>query len=262
MAKTTLLIGSIQNLADQDLTIDGNAETLSASAAGIYLDHQTGSLSAFTQLETAMTAAGLTNPYVRFNENLLVELGADGGNFPLVWDDDEFRDFLGFDGDLSGDNPYEAPNLSKFIWAPGVTEAPLDDVLGGVGIPMHDALASVAPDGTQVVTRFGEQQLNRWRWRYVQKARFRTTSELGGEFVEFFNEVLVRGSKFLMFREIEEDSSSSSALTITLSDALGPLELDVAKAGNRVQLTRESGFENVEGYYRVQFPTIAVPEYS
>lgn len=257
MTTTSLLIGSYEDFPDSTVTIDASPETITASASSLYLVHPTASLSLFAQLLAAMTSAGVGSPAVALLENRLVRLSG-SVTFTVTWTDTLPRDMLGFTGNLSGASTYTASLISPYLWAPGRTETPLGGVLGLAGQKVYDVASAVAPDGTQVVSRYGSQRLNTFMWRYVPKARHLTSDELGGEYHTFFDNVLVRGRKWLLYREVN-DSTASTALT--LGTPLGPFELDVGKAANRPGFDREAGFETVESHYRVQLSAIKVDEY-
>jgi hypothetical protein len=256
---TSLLIGSSRDFPDSTVTIDGNAETVEASAGSLYLVHPTAALSLLAQLLAAMTSAGVSAPAVALLESRKVRVSA-SGTFTVTWTDTLPRDLLGFTGNLSGAATYTAENISPLLWAPGLTETPSAGVLGLLGSKHQDASSAVAPDGTQVVSRFGTQRLNSFSWRYVAKARHQTASELGGEWHTFYDQVLVRGAKFLLYREVIDDEASSTPLS--LGTPLGPMEMDIGKAANWPGFRRESGFETVESHYGVDFPALGVPEYT
>ena len=58
---------------------------------------------------------------VRFSSTspLVVELyTADSSTFSVTWNDTDFRDILGFTGNLSGANSYTATHRARYTWVP------------------------------------------------------------------------------------------------------------------------------------------------
>ena len=259
MIKSSYLIGSIRGMADQTVSDGGPSQTVAATLAGIYLDHQsTAALSLFRQLEIAMAALGIASPVVELQENGKVVISA-AGVFSLDWDTALLRTTPGFTGNLSGSASYEAPNDSTLLWIPTTTENPNMAPLGVSGAEVYDWTLVVAPDGTHVSDEYGSPlRTNDLEWRYIPKARFWTSSEAAGELHSFFSEVLL-GELFFHYREVIFDSTSTTLVT-PLSSGIGPLIRNDTK--RQLDMRRSRSLTTVEQAYDFRMKTLVVPEYS
>ena len=117
-----------------------------------------------------------------------------------------------------------------------------------------------APDGTQVTRVYGSPvQRNRYKWTYVPKLYYQTTDNNGGELSRFFDEVLVLGRKFQIHRNINFDTTSTTAMTLD-AQAMGPFEME--EDHKRLPFKRSAGLERVEQAYDYSMNTIVTPEYA
>lgn len=257
MAISSYLIGSTASFADAGVTIDGSGETVSASLGGLYLYHETGTLSLLQQFEDAMTSALVASPSVDLLDSGKVKLSA-GATFTVTWTDTDLRDFLGFTGNLSGASSYTADNLSPYIWVPGRTHTPTLAPQGITGAKQYDQQRTEAPDGTSVTFLAGAtQRRNRVEWAYVARERYWDT-EAGGEFVKFFDTVLIKGYNFFHYEY--QDYSSSGTTVQNPTGGLGPYQ--ASGDMRRVELRRSAQLETTDTSFDVEISMLVVPEYA
>lgn len=262
MTTSSMLVGSYRALPDQTLTFTGPVtETVSASASygsSIYLHHSTAALSLVTQVGNAVANREAGGACV-LQQNGKIKISATS-TFTLTWTSTLVRDLLGFTGNLSGANSYESTTIPLLLWIPGTTESPAQAVLGQQGSNNHDAHRVQAPDGTQVTRIFGSAvQRNAFKWTYIPKAYYQTTDNNGGELSRFFDEVLVKGSKFMLHRNITFDTSSTSTMTLD-AQAMGPFEVE--EDMRKIPFRRSSGLETVEQAYDFSVRALVTPEYA
>lgn len=265
MTTTCWLIGSYKAWPSQTMTFGGDlsgAEEVAASLGGLYLHHGTTALSCFDQVVSAMTSAGATDPYCRFNANGKIQLGHTGANFTVTWTDTLLRDFLGYTGNLSGDTDYEADTVSPYWWSPLRPDNPMKAPLGVRGLETGDIGVTSTPDGALCVTDTGTTITeNAYVFTHILKERYWTSDEDAGEYLVFHQNVGRKGYLFTLLRNVDEDASSSSAASITISNAIGPYALDPKREGFiRIPFARQ--FPNVEKSYRFTMNVIGPPEYA
>jgi hypothetical protein len=257
-----MLIGSYRAMPDQTMTFQGpDARTIAGSATygdSVYLYHATAALSLIGLVNTAIAAAE-SGGTCKLLDNGKIRLAATS-TFTVTWTTTLLRDLLGFtQGDLSAANTYTADEISPLLWIAGTTESPVGSVLGLSGTKHHDVVDVQAPDGTSVSRTFGSAtRPNEFRWKYIPQAYYQTTSDLGGELSRFFDEVLVKGGKWMLHRGIDFDSAGSSALTIPTG--IGPYEMRGRKRS--LGFKRAEGLERVDKAYDFRMKCLITPEYS
>ena len=254
---TAWLIGSYVVPATQ-ITVDGSAVALTSAEQGWYLYHDTDALSLIDQLEDVLLAQGVTLATVRVLENRKVKISA-SGNFSITWGSTLSRDLFGFTGNLAGASTYTAQNISPLLWSPGKPESPTESPLGVTGRKVYDTKLSVAPDGTTVADSHYTQRVNTFTWSHVPMDRFQTSSEVGGEYVVFFDYVLRNGYKFHLWRTIAEDVDGTNAVTWTTS--LGPYSYRQTRGLLSPDFQRSPGFERVDRRAQVSLDCLIVPEW-
>ena len=261
MSTSSWLIGSVCGFADQ--TVQINAATsvpMTFSYTGTYLDHPTAALSMVKAMTVALLAAPLAGAYCYVGEDGHVHIEATG-TFSLQWTaaGTALRDALGFTGDLSGSSSYTAPNRSTLLWVPRRNESPKLAPLGVVGDSTHAITQVVASDGTQATREFGSPvRRNEYEWAYIDRDQYWTSGESGGELFAFLRDVGVVGAKWWLYRQVDADYSSTSA--VTLPTGLGPYE---TTGGLRaLQLVRSSGYERTDCKYDWTGKALKVSEYT
>lgn len=218
------VVGSVELLPQQDLTIEGSSETIPAGP--YFLFHDDPAVSLIAQMLAAMLSAGVAAPVVELLENRRVRLGS-SGVFTVTWGSaTALRDFLGFTGNLAAADSYEAPNISRFLWSPGIPpnkETPTD----AVGFNVEDAEIKVSADGNVQEVDFHTTHVwDEWEWDAVLLNRYLDpTGFNGGTWDGFRTAVIVPGHRFQLYEIVVEDSSSSS--TVVLPAALGTYKIRV-----------------------------------
>lgn len=254
---TAWLVGSYV-LPATTITIDGTGVALTSSEQGWYLYHPTDALSLIDQLEDVLLAQGVTLATIQVLENRKVRISA-SVNFSITWGSTLSRDLLGFTGNLAGSSSYTATNISPLLWSPGKPESPTESPLGVTGRKVYDTKLSVAPDGTTVADSHYTQRVNTFTWSHVAMDRFQTSSEVGGEYVVFFDYCLHKGYKFHLWRNIEEDVDGTDAVTWTSS--LGPYSYRQTRGLLSPDFQRSPGFERVDRRAQVSLDCLIVPEW-
>jgi hypothetical protein len=216
--RTSLLIGSLEQLAAMSVSIDGNAATI--AAGNWYLHHADPTLSLLDDLVAQALAEASLTLTAWVGRDMRVHLSA-GGSFAISWTSIVLRDLYGFDANLSGQSSYTAANPSPLLFSPGwpATRA----VPSGVaGYPVEDEVTEVNVDATQLDTDFHNTQVwDELRWVSVTRERIRAEpgDPAGGTWYEFRRQVLAPNHRFQLYESAIEDSSSDTA--IDPSSALG-----------------------------------------
>ena len=260
MGTTAWLIGSIKNLPAQTLVIGGGNQAITAGSR--YLYHSTNALSMLAQVQAALIAAGYAGASATLLKNRKVKLSSGAGTFTLNWPaDNVFRNLLGFTGNLSGASSYTATNVSKLLWSPGRPENPQQAPLGVRGHRTHSTYTLVSPyDGSTESVTHGSREYNAFNFPYVLTDRVHTTAEAGGEWVAFFDTVCAPSYSFHLWRNVDEDTSSTS--NAALATNLGPYVYTPERRGADWSFVRSGGFELAEHACDINFRVHVVPEYS
>ncbi|MCY0985968.1 hypothetical protein OV203_02430 [Nannocystis sp. ILAH1] len=253
MAQTCWLIGSIPNLSAQTVTINGNAHVITARSR--YLYHPTANLSLLVQLQVAM-ALEVAGASVVLLRNRRVRISA-AATFSLTWPaDNVLRNLFGFTGNLAGSSAYTAPLISELLWSPGLPESPTMAPLGVVGHLKHQVFSSVSPfDGTRSTVAHGGRTLNEFKWQNVPTERVQTDAALAGEFATWWAAVGVRGSRWQLWRLVDEDGSSSP---VSLSTSLGPYVCTEPDW----KFARSAGLDWSDVFHPIAMPVEYVREYT
>ena len=248
MGISSVFIGSYPDWPDSSVTIDGSGETITASKGGLYLVHETDTtLSLVAQFLAAMTAAGVTNPACFIAQDRKVRLTADA-NFTVTWGDARVATYLGFDStaNLSGASSYTADEPSPLLWSPGMTDSPTATPLSVNGRKVHDVISGTAPGGAQFTRQLSSLREYDYEFGSVLLERHATAADAGGEYFRFFEEVLVGGRRMFHYREVTEDDSSATAMTLT--GGIGPMR-QRPDGTIRPRNERMAGLERVDAYF-------------
>jgi hypothetical protein len=252
--RSTWLVGSIEALPVQNFTIDAAA---SAIATGdYYLYAADGSLSLLSRFAAQMTAAGLAGVSVVILENRRVRLAA-SSTFSVTWGAaTQLRGLLGFSGNLSGASSYTAESISPLLWSGG--EVSRACPTGVTGYPVEDAEISVSADGSrQITTFYATHTHDDWTWEAVHLTRYWSTAGAGGTWHAFRTAVVVQGHRFQLFETVEEDTSSTTAVTWPTRIGVYKMREIPPGKGDRI-----SGFESSNVYWKVSMSVRVSSEYT
>jgi hypothetical protein len=260
--RSAWLIGSREWAVGQTITIDGDQQTIEAPLGGLYLYTSILDLSLLGQLRAALIAAGVDSPEVELLRNRRIRISA-AATFSITWGDGVLvRELLGFVGaSLAGASSYVAPIQSTLLWSPGKTETPKLAPLGIVGGYEFDIAAPRAWGGLQVARTHGPpMRVNEFEWQFVPSARYWVNDPpSAGEFADFYATTLVVGRRWLLYRNVVEDSSTTPA---TLGSPLGPYALDLQdKRSRKLHAERSRSYASVDAYFDVSLAAIQQPEY-
>lgn len=251
--RSTWLVGSLEQMPEQDVTIDGSPQSVPASR--YYLTHDTAAISLLDAMAAAMTAAGVVAPAAVLLENRRVRLSS-SGVFTVTWVDTELRDLLGFTGALAGASSYVATNISPLLWSPGA--AVTRQVLPGAeGYEVEDAEIRVSADGTrQEVDFHATHTWDEWEWDAVVADRYAAPGAAeGGTWIGWRRQVLVPGYRFQLYEFVVEDTASTSA--VTLPAAVGTYRLREIPEGHGSRK-----IEHANSYWRVGLKVRLAEEYA
>lgn len=251
--RSTWLIGSVEALPLQSFTIDAVPSEITAGSR--YLVAASAPLSLLAQLAAAMVAAGLGGVSVVVLESRRVRISADGP-FAITWGSaTRLRDLLGFTANVAGLSSYTAVRISPLLWSGGeVSRATRDGV---AGYTLDDAEIAVSADGArQITTHFYTHTVDDWSWHAVHLSRYWATDDAGGTWMRFRSEVVVPGHRFVMYEQVEEDTTSADPVSLPTAGVYKARSIPPG-TGRRI-----SGFEASNTYWRVELEVRVAPEYS
>lgn len=218
--ESSWLVGSV-TIPQQDFTANGFA--CSIAAGTYYLRHTTSALSLCTQfngeVENEIGGGGqceiMQNRRVHFQ--MAPAVAINWGTATIL------RDLLGFTGNLASGTSHQATNISPLLWSPGYPATP-KTIPGVTGYTKPHQARSKSDDGSQVYTyHFGAETWQDLEWSHIYASRMRTTGTTaaqGGTFHQFYEQVLMLGSRFFHYEEVTEDSASTT--DVTWPTGLGP----------------------------------------
>lgn len=221
MSSASWLVGYV-TLPAATIVFDGDDVAL---AAGTYaLRHGTAAISLIDYLNTTLDAAPsavtctslivMRNRYVQINLSGVAEIDwTTGGATAATW-----ADALGFDGtDLTGAASYTADEVSPLLFSAGFMATPTTPQdTDGYTVPHQSAYK--ADDGTQIYSvRYGVETWQELSWSHILPERMMVadTSDQGGTFKSFWDNVAAHHRRFTYYQEIDEDDSSTTAVTWT-----------------------------------------------
>jgi hypothetical protein len=214
---STWLVGS-STISATNLVVGGFAHAVAGGT--YYLYDATAGLSLIKQVENAI-AAQVPGSTVRILQNRKVKIDFNGSSTAITIPS-AIATLLGFTGSpYGGATTRTAEQVSPLLWSPGWPETPTGSPVGTAGHRVYDRVMTSSPTGMSFdVTWHSYSTMVEWSWVAVMPGRSWTTAELGGEYVTFFNEVIVPGEKFKCYSQMTEDDASSS--NVTWQTALGP----------------------------------------
>lgn len=217
---TSVLIGSFELASNATVTIAGTDRTIPAGDWYLWDDGSAYCLLTKLQTEIAAVRPGST---VKLCKDRKVRITFNGVSTTLVIPD-AIADELGFTSSpYAGATSRTAEAISRLLWVPSWPETTQGHPIGSAGRKVYDRVATSSPTGlTYDVTTHHHQTLAGWRWSAVPQARAWTPAEAPGEFVRFFNEVIVPGHRFKLYTGDEATADEASTAELVLPDALGP----------------------------------------
>lgn len=251
---STWLVGSVESLPAQSFTIDVYGATIPAGP--YYLTHATSNISLFDLVTSEMDNAAVPDPAVEFLENRLVRISA-SATFAITWGSaTTLRDMLGFTGNLSGASSYTATLVSPYLWSAGQTVSKSTPT-GSTGYSVEDATITVSADGTEQYTDFHTTHTwDEWDWPSVYLDRFDASGAYsGGTYLGFRTAVIVPGHRMQCYEIVEEDSSSSTV--VTLPTVLGTYRMRTIPAGKG-----KRKIDNANTYWGVNMEVRLAAEYA
>lgn len=255
--ESSWLIGSI-DLPLSEFTVDASAQSIPLGT--YYLYHPSDALSLLDLLAADLAAAGIVLAAVVLTRGRRVKL-VGNANFSVTWGSATvLRDILGFTGDLSGSPVYTAPNESALLWSPGKVELSREAPMGIAGHRKWNAYFSQSPrDATTSVVIHGSIVSNTFFWPMIPTARYQVDGAPGGTWEKFWDQVVVQGMRFHLWRAIDELDGSTTAVTWTSS--LGPYCLRLGgRAGPDWTFKRNEKYTWTDFRHDVELAVVQVPE--
>lgn len=251
--KTSLLMASRPDWVAQVVTAPSG--TVSATVGGaLYLDHPTAALSLLDQVAAF---SGVSSCVLRRDGKVSITLSSAG---VLTWGAaTTLRDLLGFTGDRTSATTHVADTVSPLLWVPMREEQQDMGIVGSEGARLNLVSRATNRQGYSTTVWFGQHTQAMFSWSFVTKARFWTLDQNPGEWYGMFNDYLVKGHRFILYRGVDMDDASGSAATY--SAPLGPYQL-AGDGSMSVPTHRSKGFAQVDRMFDVDLPCVKVPEYA
>lgn len=264
MVTSNLLIGSYESVPQCTLSITANAvvdATQSIAAGSYYLYDSSNSLSLLYQLRAALEAhTQITTATVWIGPDRKVHITTSPNNAAISFTGDTTaRDLLGFTGNLLSASQHNASLISPLLWSPRMTEIS-EAPLGLAGRRVYDTVVGSSGTANVVATQHNSWVQNDFRWRNVPVARVWTTSELGGEWVKFYDQVLRKFRRFKLYRTFSDIAGDTTPGSLT--DVLGPYKMRHEGGLVQWEYKRESvgGSGPVDMLSPIELPVVVVSE--
>jgi len=214
----TWLVGSVEGLAAQSISVDGAAAVEVTSAGSWYLRHSVDALSMLAQVQ-AVLVAELGDGSAVVRRDRLVELSSTS-SFALSWASaPDLAALLGFGpGALASSTSHVALAPSPLVFSAG-WPATMPTGTGQASYPVEDEHTQISAAGDIVDSEFyNVQEHQDFQFSQVAAARVRTTDATstvlqGGTWHRFRERVLRPNARFQAYEYVTEDASSSSAVT-------------------------------------------------
>lgn len=262
MPASSWLIGAITPQGESFQVDDGLGlpVDITIPSTEVYLHDPTSALSLLDAIAAELATALGGPATVTLHRDRLIRI-----DLPTVADilwgsATDIRDALGFSADCTGDSTYTADNPSPHSWCPGLTELS-EARLGREGIPVYDT--QIGGGGSfelPVRTRSNYRVLNTLEWRNVHNGRV-WVDGTGGEHYAFWQTVLLPGTRFVHYRGLTNDESSSAELTLTSGARVGPY-ITAERSGDDIRYEYERSIVNVESRNNVKHRVRRVQEIS
>ena len=211
------VIGSFDLAATVAITVNGTNYNIAAGT--YYLRDSNSDLSLIAQLQTAI-ATEVPGSTVVLCKDRKMRVISGGGNITLSMPV-ALRTETGFGASTGPGTTLTATNISNLLWSPGWPDTPIGHPVQTEGRTVYDRVVNSSPDGMVVSVNYHHvQTVGQWQWFQVPQTRSWTTAESPGEYKRFYDDVLIPGYRFKHYSGVEEDSSSTS--TISLGTGFGP----------------------------------------
>jgi hypothetical protein len=181
----------------------------------------------------------------------------------LTWPADNIlRGLLGFAANLTPSAlEHTATLISPLLWAPGKNKNPTEARRDTDGILVRDIAVGQSGPGTVRATSFNRYRRNTLIYRYIANSKVWTTSEAGGEFFTFFDQVLVERRRFKVWREWPENlAGTDSAHPSDTGTELPSSGAYIYTGPNEMPWGREFG--QSESRHPISIPVVTAAEYT
>ncbi|WP_434424621.1 hypothetical protein [Nannocystis pusilla] len=102
-----------------------------------------------------------------------------------------------------------------------------------------------------------------YSWPYVAVSRYQTKDSLGGEYLTFFDWVLVKANKLFLYHGVQEDLDGSDPVDWPVNEnRLGPYGFRPTRSPISPDFQRSRGLESVDRRMNVNLDLLVVPEWS
>lgn len=256
------LIGSHEALPECtfDVTVGATTESFSIAAGAYYLYADNGSLDLLDEFEDAVNGHSLIAGAMCFlQRDKMVAIGAGATSFSVTFTGDTTaRDMMGFTGNLASATTHRATQQSPYFWSPGRAGSP-DAQLGTHGRRVWDTVWGKSGPGPIRAVQHQSYRRNSWLWTNVDADLVVTASEENQEFYTFFETVCMRARRFRLYRDVNEDLSSTTGATF--GSMRGPYQF-VPKGSGVTEFDPERELEFVHVRNRIQMDVHQAVEYS
>lgn len=256
------LIGSIEGMPSQSIKIDGSP--FSPTGSNFYLYDATAARSLITAMGALLTSAGVAGPLAYIRRSGYVYL-ASSGVFTVSWGTSTvMRDLLGFTGNLVGSASYVAPLKSPLLWMPGKPETPMGHRLGTVGQKVNTQYQAVsAYTGRAESVSHGSRTYARYSFPMVDTELVVTTTNEGGTFARWWDEIAMTSARWKLYRDVGEDPAGTTAVHGDLDEPLGPYVCSNTSGNSpRWAFDPSKGFERTDARADIDLRAHLVAEYT
>lgn len=246
------LIGSRPNVPETTVEVTANSvtENVTIPAGDYYLDDSTASLSLAEAWATALaTHSEITAASCVLSQDRLMRTSATvngTGTFTATFPANSIvLDMLGYNSNLSpAAASFTADRISSYLWVPGRTESPQLSRLGTEGRYHYDTQILSAGTSHRTAVSNNKRRHALWKFYSVDNARVWSEDELGGEWITFFDTVLVKAWLFKLYRNTTNDESSTSDVSLSSANRQGPYVM--VHDGGEIRSPYERTIPNVE----------------
>ena len=261
--ETSWLIGSTY-IPETEIEID--TDPFVFPAGYYYLRHPTAALSMVDVLDDLLGDAGIAGHQVFVGKDRLVRVSCNvGAEFILEWPS-ALRTLFGFTGNLPAVTVNTAQEISPLLWSAGKPHSPQESPFGAKGRKVYDTRFGTAPDGSQVADSHHVQIVQQFTWGHVAYVRYQTEVDgKGGEYITFFDRVLVKAAKFFIYGFVSE-SLTTDATPVTWptgTNRLGPYGFrNSGRGAVTPDFQRSPGHTGTGRFNQVSLDCLITPEWT
>ena len=214
---TSWLIGSVTLQSNATIIVNGNNKSVAAGT--YYLRDADNDLSLIRQIQDAI-ASEVPGTTVHIGRDRKLRIVSGGAALTLTIAT-ALQSITGLPASPTAGTTVTATNISTLLWSPSWPERTTGHPVGTPGFKTYDRVVSSSPSGETVTTNLHHSTTTaKLSWSAVPQSRTWTTDELGGEFVAFYNAVLIPGYRFKLYNSVSEDAAVTT--TVTWPTAIGP----------------------------------------